>query len=172
MQTFQRGLLALGTALMLLAAGCSGAKVGKVSGKVELVGVGPLADAEVEFWPVENRSTKAFQGWTNSDGTFEILLGKRTGVTAKPGKYVATVKKQTGMRSVAGLSEEERVQEMMKWTAPSPDGKGSLLPNELDPKYADPASSKFEVDLEEGNNNELPTFKVEKAKPTKPKSGR
>jgi hypothetical protein len=171
MQTIPRWPLALGAAFCLTVAGCSGAKVGKVAGKVEMVGAGPLADAEVEFWPIENRSSKVFGGWTNADGTFEIRLSKKSGMTAKPGRYVATVKKRSGIRSVEGLSEEDKVKEMMKWTAPNPDGKGTLLPNELDPKYADPASSRFEVDIEEGDND-LPPFKVEKAKPTKPKSGR
>jgi hypothetical protein len=169
MQTFPRWPLALGAVLVLLVSGCSGAKVGRVSGKVEMVGAGPLADAEVEFWPVENRSNKVFGGWTNADGTFEIRLSKKSGMTAKPGRYVATVKKRTGARSVEGLSEEDRLVEMMKWTAPSPDGKGTLLHNEIDPKYSDPASSKFEVDIEEGDND-LPPFKVEKAPP--PKAGK
>src|SRR5262245_10553192 len=85
-----RTLLPL-AAVALLAAGC-GSRLSTVKGKVLYNGE-PLAGADLEFKPESDLTLGSFGGQTDSEGHFEIKIGKGTGMNAKPGRYVVLITK-------------------------------------------------------------------------------
>jgi hypothetical protein len=148
-------------ALSLLAAGCSDGGVRLVKGKVLYNGA-PLSGADLEFRPESSLSLGSFGGQTDSEGHFEIKLGKGTGMNARPGRFVVLITKGKGIglpEPDANLSEEERVKALME---AGPGGPGStagavgLLPA----RYASASSTPFKVEISDGVND-LNPFQME-----------
>lgn len=85
------GHLAVWGLACVLIAGCSeGTSLQPVTGKVVYKGQ-PLAGALVTLHPKDNNDPRVVRpvGYTQEDGTFKILTGKKEG--APVGKYVVTV---------------------------------------------------------------------------------
>src|SRR5438876_11375857 len=114
-QCLVRKLLVL-AAIVLLASGCSEAGVTMVKGKVLYNGE-PLPDGELEFRPEKDLTLGSFGGATDSEGRFEIKIGKGTGMNAKPGRFVVLITKGKAIGISppdAGMSEEARVKALMQ----------------------------------------------------------
>jgi hypothetical protein len=126
----------------LLAAGCASSppEVKIVRGKVTYNGE-PLAHADLEITPETDLNLGAFGGQTDSEGAFDIELGKGTGRHAKPGKFLVLITK--GSSKITGIM-------------PGAGGTYGILPE----KYAIKSSTPFHIDLAVGIN-ELETLKME-----------
>jgi hypothetical protein len=126
----------------VLAAGCASAppEVKIVRGKVTYNGA-PLAKADLEFTPETDLTLGAFMGQTDSEGAYDIALGKGTGKNAKPGKFVVLVSK--GSSTAGGVN-------------PAEGGTYGILPQQ----YAIKSSTPFHIELAVGIN-ELETLKLE-----------
>src|SRR5207237_3499994 len=136
-------------AVISLVAGCSGAGVSLVKGKVLYNGE-PLADGELEFRPEKDLTLGSFGGATDSDGRFEIKIGKGTGMNARPGRFVVLITKGKGIGISlpdAGMGEEERVKALMQRGpgAPGVGGRGAL--GLLPERYSHAATTPFRVDI-------------------------
>jgi hypothetical protein len=148
--------LLLPAAVALLTAGCSRPGVSTVKGKVLYNGA-PLSGAELEFKPEKDLTLGSFGGSTDEDGTFEIKLGKGTGMNARPGRFVVLITKGKGIGMPhidATMSEEERVKAMMK-AGPGGPGFASSKANVgiLPQRYAASSSTPFKVEISEGPND-------------------
>jgi len=149
-------------AVISLAAGCSGAGVSLVKGKVLYNGE-PLADGELEFRPEKDLTLGSFGGATDSDGRFEIRIGKGTGMNARPGRFVVLITKGKGIGITppdASMNEEERVKVLMQM-GPGGPGVGSkaaigILPE----RYSNAATTPFKVEISDGPND-LNPFRLE-----------
>jgi hypothetical protein len=157
-------------AFVLLAAGCSGASVSTVKGQVFYNGE-PLAGGDLEFRPEKDLTLGSFGGGTDSEGRFEIKIGKGTGMNAKPGRFVVLITKGKAIGISppdAHLSEEERVKALMQMGpgAPGVGGKGAtgILPE----RYSNAATTPFKVEISDGAND-LEPFRME-GPPLKKKS--
>jgi len=153
--------LLLPAVLALLAAGCSGSPVSVVKGKVLYNGA-PLSGADLEFKPETDLTLGSFGGQTDSDGSFEIKIGRGTGMNAKPGRYVVLITKgkPIGLPPPdARLSEEERVKALMEM-GPGGPGAGGANAGILPVKYAGAASTPFKVEISVGMND-LNPFRME-----------
>jgi hypothetical protein len=160
MQRLTRKLL-LPAAVALLAAGCSRPGVSTVKGKVLYNGE-PLAGADLEFKPESDLTLGACVGQTDSDGTFEIKVGKGTGQNARPGRYVVLVTKgkTIGLPPPdASLSEEERVKALMS-AGPGGPGASKGAVGILPERYGSAATTPFKVELSDGAND-LNPFRME-----------
>jgi hypothetical protein len=126
----------------VLAAGCASApaEVKIVRGKVTYNGE-PLAKADLEFTPETDLTLGAFTGQTDSEGAYDIALGKETGKYAKPGKFVVLISKGSSKAMVL---------------MPGEGGTYGILPE----KFAIKSSTPFHIELAAGVN-ELETLKLE-----------
>jgi hypothetical protein len=134
---------------VVLAAGC-GDPVNEVSGTVRLDGQ-PLADASVQFHPIDDLYLGLYYARTDADGRF--ALTSRTGNSVKPGKYVVLISKPVKKDSTA-LSPTDDPMEM---------ARPGTLRNALPLLYESKASSPFTIETHPGKN-ELPPFSL-KSKP-------
>jgi hypothetical protein len=160
MQQLTRKLLIL-LALALLVTGCSGGSdVGRVKGQVFYEG-DPLPGADVEFRPESDQTLGAFGGQTDSEGRFDIKIGKGTGMNAKPGRYVVLVAKGRimGITPEAAATEEERVKALMDM-GPGGPGRSKGGVGILPAKYGQPNTTPFKVDISTGLND-LNPFRLE-----------
>ena len=126
----------------VFAAGCASSppEVKIVRGKVTYNGE-PLAKADLEFTPEIDLSLGAFGGQTDSEGAFDIELGKGTGKHAKPGRYLVLISK--GSSKTTGIM-------------PGEGGTYGILPE----KYAIKGSTPFHLEIVAGVN-ELETLNLE-----------
>src|SRR6266851_3990547 len=156
-----RKLLVL-AAIVLLTSGCSEAGVTMVKGKVLYNGE-PLADGELEFRPEKDLTLGSFGGATDSDGRFEIKIGKGTGMNAKPGRFVVLITKGKGIGISppdAHLSEEERVKALMQMGPGGPGIGGKGASGILPERYSNAATTPFKVEISDGAND-LNPFRME-----------
>jgi hypothetical protein len=154
--------LLVALAITVLAAGCSRPSVSTVKGRVLYNGE-PLAGAELEFKPEKDLTLGSFGGQTDSDGRFEIKIGKGTGMNARPGRFVVLITKGKAIGLPppdAGMSEEERVKALMKAGPGGPGVSGPGAAGILPSKYALSSSTPFKVDISEGAND-LNPFRME-----------
>lgn len=145
-----------------LAAGCSGEGLSMVKGKVFYNGE-PLAGADLEFKPESDLTLGSFGGQTDSEGRFEIKIGKGTGMHAKPGRYVVVVTKgkTIGLPPPdAAMSEEERVDALMRAGPGGPGAGGGGAAGILPARYGSGSTTPFKVDLSSGEND-LNPFRVD-----------
>jgi hypothetical protein len=169
MQPLTRKLF-LPAAIALLAAGCSGEGVSTVKGTVFYNGE-PLAGADLEFKPESDLTLGAFGGQTDSEGRFEIKLGKGTGQNAKPGRYVVLITKgkTIGLPPPdAAMNEEERVKALMAAGPGGPGTRGSAATGILPARYSSSATTPFKVEISSGAND-LNPFRMD-GPPLKKKS--
>jgi hypothetical protein len=148
--------LFLPAAMVLLTFGCSGAKVGKVKGQV-FYNNEPLSGADVEFKPETDLTLGSFIGQTDSEGRFEIRLGKGTGMNAKPGRFVVLITKGKLIggpppEDAASMNEEDRVKALMQ-TGPGGKGASSGGSGILPGKYSNPSTTPFKVEISTGEND-------------------
>ena len=155
----------LPAALLLLAAGCSGGGVGKVKGQVFYNGE-PLSEADLEFRPETDLTLGSFGGQTDSEGRFEIRVGKGTGMYAKPGRFVVLVTKGKLIgappmeAASAAANDEEGVKALMEAGPGGPatrSGGGSGI---LPAKYGSAGTTPFKVEISPGEND-LNPFRME-----------
>jgi hypothetical protein len=148
-------------ALALLAAGCAGRGVSQVKGQVLYNGE-PLSGAELEFRPESDLTLGSFGGATDSEGRFEIRIGKGTGMNARAGRFVVLITKgkAVGMPEPdAGMSDEERVKALMH-IGPGGPGSDPASAGVLPARYAGASSTPFKVEISEGAND-LNPFRME-----------
>ncbi|MCS7239476.1 MAG: carboxypeptidase-like regulatory domain-containing protein [Thermoguttaceae bacterium] len=123
----------------LLLAGCggqAGPTTYRVTGTVTQDGK-PLADAAVTFHPVGQGQPAV--GRTDASGRYET--------SALPGRYRVTVAKYASAEGgTAAAAPSGEYQEAAPGTTPAP--SRNILPA----KYADPATSGFEVEVKPGDN--------------------
>jgi hypothetical protein len=145
----------LPAAIALLAAGCSGSGVGTVKGQVFYNGE-PLAGADLEFRPESDLTLGSFGGQTDSEGRFEIKIGKGTGMNAKPGRYVVLISKGKTIGlppPEAARNEEERVKALMETGPGGPGAGGSAAAGILPAKYGNAGTTPFKVEISAGVND-------------------
>ena len=148
----------LPAAILLLASGCSGGGVGKVKGQVFYNGE-PLSGADLEFRPETDLTLGSFGGQTDSEGRFEIRIGKGTGMYAKPGRFVVLVTKGKliGAPPVEAVSaaadEEERVKALMEAGPGGPASRSGGASGTLPPKYGSASTTPFKVEISPGEND-------------------
>lgn len=148
-------------AIVLLASGCSGTGVTMIKGKVFYNGE-PLADGELEFRPEKDLTLGSFGGATDSEGRFEIKIGKGTGMNAKPGRFVVLITKGKGIGISppdANMSEEARVKALMQM-GPGGPGIGGKATGLLPERYSNAATTPFKVEISDGTND-LNPFRME-----------
>jgi hypothetical protein len=154
--------LLLPAVLALLAAGCSGPHVSLVKGKVLYNGE-PLSGADLEFKPEKDLTLGSFGGQTDSEGRFEIKIGKGTGMNAKPGRFVVLITKgkPIGLPPPdAQMSDEERVKRLMEAGPGGPGAGGTQAAGILPARYASSASTPFKVEIS-ADVNDLNPFRME-----------
>jgi hypothetical protein len=153
----------LPAALAMLAAGCSSKpSVSTVKGKVFYNGE-PLPGAEIQFTPEKDLTIGAFIGQTDTDGTFEIKLGKGTGMNARPGRFAVLITKGKGIGVPppdAAMNDEERVNALMKAGPGGPGATGGGSVGILPRRYASASSTPFKVEIADGMND-LNPFRLE-----------
>ena len=160
-QCLVRNLLVL-AAIGLLASGCSEAGVTMVKGKVLYNGE-PLPDGELEFRPEKDLTLGSFGGATDSEGRFEIKIGKGTGMNAKPGRYVVLITKGKAIGISppdAQMSNEERVKALMQMGPGGPGVGGRSATGNLPERYSNAATTPFKVEISAGAND-LNPFRME-----------
>ena len=152
-------LLALVCAIICVAGGCEKSGAGSRSGLVKAAGVlkyngSPVAGATIEMRPVDESITDSLAvALTDEKGAF-VFMTDRPGDGAFPGKYRASVTKQT--ETIEGKPKEEYLKEH------DPQGTGEFFYDKskvvvedlLPKKYADPLNSPLEIEIpEKGNKN-------------------
>jgi hypothetical protein len=145
----------LPAAIALLAAGCSGSKVGTVKGQVLYNGE-PLAGADLEFTPESDLTLGSFGGQTDAEGHFKIRIGKGTGMNAKPGRYAVLITKGKSIGlppPEAARNEEDRVKALMEMGPGGPGAGSSGAVGILPAKYASRDTTPFKVEISTGVND-------------------
>lgn len=159
-QSWVRRLL-VPAAIVLVVVGCSESGVTMVKGRV-LYNDEPLSDGELEFRPEKDLTLGSFGGATDSEGRFEIKIGKGTGMNARPGRFVVLITKGKGIGISppdASMSEEERVKALMQM-GPGVPGAGGKSTGILPERYSKAATTPFKVEIAEGVND-LNPFRME-----------
>ncbi len=155
----------LPVAILLLASGCSGGGVSKVKGQVFYNGE-PLSGADLEFRPESDLTLGSFGGQTDSDGRFEIKVGKGTGMSARPGRFVVLITKGKLIGAtppeiaLSATNEEDRVKALMEAGPGGPAANSGGGSGMLPAKYGSASTTPFKVEISPGEND-LNPFRME-----------
>jgi hypothetical protein len=133
--------------LAVVAAGCSGSGVGKVTGNVMLDGQ-PLADAEVAFCPKDNAKLPGSAARTATDGSFQLVADPISGRMLEPGNYVVLITKLVQKNGSVPTAEETGMLQA-----------AGALRNSLPAEYGQAPKSPFSVEIKRGANA-LPPFEL------------
>ena len=143
-----------------LLSGCSGGKVSSVHGTVTLDGK-PLSDATVLFVPRGNVKS-GNSATTDASGKFE-LLPDQNGIVLGAGTYAIVIDKLVDAKTGKTLDPEELAQreaqvgeledESGTELDPSDMARRAGLKNLIPPKYGDPRTTPFVVEIKPGSND-------------------
>jgi hypothetical protein len=143
-----RGAVVGSLAVLLLAiVGCkeSGPTVYPVTGKVTMDNK-PLTDVRVEFYPVDNDSTKHASGNVDEQGVYTLRSGAEGKEGAQPGKYKVYLSPVAAEVTEGGTYGNQQ-------GGPGGQSSGPPMPKLTFPQqWSQPASTPLEVEVKEQSN--------------------